>query len=413
MCEEETSDSLIIALEPECAALYVRKREDCKPEDLVTQYAVVDCGGGTLDIAYHSIENISDDTFVVKELTSPSGGPFGGILVDQAFEKEILVKIFGAEIIKQVKEKHTNAWLAVMKAFEETKSQLKDKADSNPVFFTFDAKFIKACKQITGKDYLQFLQEANIPGISVDEESDELVLKKWRLSELYRDSVESICQCLNRDLNGDRDLKQISTLYMVGSYSQSDYLKKTVSTTVRTRSGAEPTLVNPPDSHITIVKGALLYGIYPGIIQERVSAYSYGYSTTVKFNPEIHEEVKKVTTEGIDRVHNVYCELIQKSQHIRTDGKQDPIKFTLNPISSTQVSMRIAIYAAEKKVEYVSNPLCKHLLDITVPMTDLTGGRNRVVYVEVTVGGTEISVIAKDKNTGKIVEGKVEFFSQK
>ena len=79
----------MIALEPECAALYVwhQRGEHHAPESRAENYAVVDCGGGTIDIAYHSVmQTPGEKTMVVKELAPPSGGPFGGTLVDGEFQ---------------------------------------------------------------------------------------------------------------------------------------------------------------------------------------------------------------------------------------------------------------------------------------------------------------------------------------
>jgi len=63
LCEPTSRKGLIIALEPECAALYVRSQEDKHGAFRSLQYGVVDCGGGTIDIAYHGIENCADGNF--------------------------------------------------------------------------------------------------------------------------------------------------------------------------------------------------------------------------------------------------------------------------------------------------------------------------------------------------------------
>ena len=66
MCEPSSRRDLIIALEPECAALHVRSQEDKHSAFKSLQYGVVDCGGGTVDIAYHGIENREDGNFGQK-----------------------------------------------------------------------------------------------------------------------------------------------------------------------------------------------------------------------------------------------------------------------------------------------------------------------------------------------------------
>ena len=82
---------------------------------------VVDCGGGTVDITVHEIVNTEDKQggqlremfqvkicqifFSVSEFTEArhfqaTGGPYGSITVDEAFE-QLLMNIFGRDFMTQ------------------------------------------------------------------------------------------------------------------------------------------------------------------------------------------------------------------------------------------------------------------------------------------------------------------------
>ncbi len=60
---------------------------------------VVDCGGGTVDITVHEVE---DQLGTLKELHKATGGACGSVNIDIAFEK-LLVDIFGQEYIDEYK----------------------------------------------------------------------------------------------------------------------------------------------------------------------------------------------------------------------------------------------------------------------------------------------------------------------
>ncbi|GLD73742.1 heat shock 70 kDa protein 12A-like protein [Lates japonicus] len=91
---------LVIALEPEAASVWCKKlpaegfitenhggyKLDQSPG---TQYIVVDCGGGTIDITVHEVL----DGGALKELHKASGNDLGGQTVDKKF-KEFLREIF-------------------------------------------------------------------------------------------------------------------------------------------------------------------------------------------------------------------------------------------------------------------------------------------------------------------------------
>ena len=64
-----------------------------------TRYMVVDCGGGTVDITVHEVE---DQFGTLKELHKATGGACGSVNIDKAFE-ELLVDIFGQPYIDEYK----------------------------------------------------------------------------------------------------------------------------------------------------------------------------------------------------------------------------------------------------------------------------------------------------------------------
>ncbi|CAH1264037.1 HSPA12B [Branchiostoma lanceolatum] len=97
IASESKEGQLLIALEPEAAGIFCRRDPtmkqlvDINPGD---RYMIVDCGGGTVDITVYEIS----ENGKVKEVTTASGGDWGGTKVDEEFLK-LLDKIFGADIM--------------------------------------------------------------------------------------------------------------------------------------------------------------------------------------------------------------------------------------------------------------------------------------------------------------------------
>ncbi|GLD68312.1 heat shock 70 kDa protein 12A-like protein [Lates japonicus] len=95
-----TEDRLVIALEPEAASVWCKKLPaegfisqnhggDSLEHSPGTQYIVVDCGGGTIDITVHEVL----DGGALKALHKASGNDLGGQTVDKKY-KEFLREIF-------------------------------------------------------------------------------------------------------------------------------------------------------------------------------------------------------------------------------------------------------------------------------------------------------------------------------
>ena len=89
--QETNPDKLTLALEPEAAAIYCQTMDNdaiakcCRVDGPLqsSRYAVVDIGGGTVDITVHH----HDQEQGVKVVISPVGNDCGGTMVNREFAK--------------------------------------------------------------------------------------------------------------------------------------------------------------------------------------------------------------------------------------------------------------------------------------------------------------------------------------
>ena len=410
MCEPCTREKLIIALEPECAALHVRSEEAKHGVVNSSHYGVVDCGGGTIDIAYHSLEDRKGGAFVVNELAPPSGGPYGGTLVDKAFE-ELLEPVFGNQLhrpfFEQLRSKYPDAWLSFTQQLEKRKTVLGNKADDE--FLWFDIRDISvACKELTGRDAYTLLSASNRSGINLSK-NNKMQVRVDLMKALYDPSIDAICKCLNKDL-ATQKLSEVSTLYMVGSFSKSSYLLQCVRQNIRSAVESQQ-IFNPPDSQLAVVKGAVMYGIDPSIVQERVSARSYGIRIRREFDAAKDPSSKAEFVNGRKLCTGVYDEFLQCGQTVC--NVSEVIKKVFVPVEPHDTTMSISIYSAEDTVEYVDEKGCQKMANITVEMPDLRGGTARQVFVEIEFDGPEIHVVARDGNTDKTFDASLDFWYEK
>lgn len=368
------------------------------------KYGVVDCGGGTVDIVYHSLEERCNDTIAVSELVPPSGGPYGGTLVDAAFE-QLLDPVFQGDrfpsFFKELKKTYTAMWLFLMKQLEEKKNVLDEKGPDEAVWFDLSIAFNTACMQITGRDALSLLKEGRVPGIELSS-TEHLEIKAELIKKLYSTSIAEICKCLKKDLKAGPAAK-VGALYLGGTFSNSRYLLESVQQQVNSLVPKER-VVNPPDSALAIVKGAVMYGINPNFVEERVAAMSYGIGVV---DSAKHPKEKAAFYNGKKYCNDVYDEFVKRGEKIRNTA--DVIKQTHFPVEPDQQKLRISIYSAPGTVRFVDDAGCKHMASIVVRMPILSGGTNRKVFVEIDFSGSEIHVVATDENTGKSYDTSLEF----
>ncbi len=102
----------------------------------------MDLGGGTADIACHEVVGELE----VEEIAPPSGGAWGGIYIDEAFES-LMSKIFPSKWIDGFRKKNSDFWTVFLNNFQsskgsfhgnlrkEAKKRAKKKYDANKEYY--------------------------------------------------------------------------------------------------------------------------------------------------------------------------------------------------------------------------------------------------------------------------------------
>ncbi|WAR31533.1 HS12B-like protein [Mya arenaria] len=159
---------LTLALEPEAASLYCRHlpidknvgHSDARlhkfPEG--TKYMVLDAGGGTVDITVHEI--VSENT--VRELHKASGGAWGGIKVDEDFEK-LLDELMGPGTVEDLKRESMEEYLDLTQEFEIKKREI-DPDSENQVSIRIPSIFRQFAKTKNRKSLSELIADSKYSG---------------------------------------------------------------------------------------------------------------------------------------------------------------------------------------------------------------------------------------------------------
>ena len=144
---------MVLAYEPEAAALFTQydflHGEECFMQ---FYYLVVDCGGGTVDIAAHKITK-QQGNIVVEDIAPPYRGNCGGFAVNDEFEK-LMINILNIspEKFKQLKINCAVQWNTLMnQKFEENKTILDPNDRCSTIILEIPSKIHSEIKKITGK----------------------------------------------------------------------------------------------------------------------------------------------------------------------------------------------------------------------------------------------------------------------
>uniref|UniRef100_A0A672S3M7 Heat shock protein 12A n=3 Tax=Sinocyclocheilus grahami TaxID=75366 RepID=A0A672S3M7_SINGR len=450
LVSRENPDQLIIALEPEAASIYCRKLRLHQMVDLgnktalngysptenvgmgMTQakehvrrnrqsrtflvenvigelwseltegdrYVVVDCGGGTVDLTVHQIRMPEGH---LKELYKASGGPYGSIGIDYEFEK-LLCKIFGQDFIDQFKIKRPAAWVDLMIAFESRKRAATPDR-SNPLNINLPFSFIDYYKKFRGHSVEHALRKSNVDFVKWSSQG-MLRMNPDAMNALFKPTIDHIIQHLT-ELFDRPEVTDIKFLFLVGGFAESALLQQAVQKMLQGRSR----IIIPHDVGLTILKGAVLFGLDPSIIKVRRSPLTYGVGVLNRFVEGKHPPEKLLVKGSTRWCTDVFDTFISVDQSVALG---ETVKRSYTPAKPSQQVIVIHVYCSEKEsVSFITDPGVRKCgtLKLDVSGTESPAAR-REIQTLMQFGDTEIRAMAVDVATSRSVKASIDFLSQ-
>lgn len=101
---------------------------------------------------------------------------------------------------------------------------------------------------------------------------------------------------------------------MVGGFSQSPYLQRRIREEFEDRIKL---ISVAPRGELAIVRGAVLLGIEPNIVSQRIAKYTYGIQTRDYFDPALDPESLRLA--GTEYCDVRFMPVVTKSQKLPTD----------------------------------------------------------------------------------------------
>ncbi|XP_064788394.1 heat shock 70 kDa protein 12A-like [Oncorhynchus masou masou] len=446
----DTPEQLIIALEPEAASIYCRKLRLHQMIDIGTKttqngfspnenvgagmtqakepvrskrqsrtflvenvigelwseleegdrYMVVDCGGGTVDLTVHQIQLPEGH---LKELYKASGGPYGSIGIDYEFEK-LLCKIFGPDFIDQFKIKRPAAWVDLMIAFESRKRAAAPDR-TNPLNINLPFSFIDYYKKFRGHSVEHALRKSNVDFVKWSSQG-MLRMNPDAMNALFKPTIDHIIQHLT-DLFDKPEVCDIKFLFLVGGFAESPLLQQAVQNMLHGRSR----IIIPHDVGLTILKGAVLFGLDPSVIKVRRSPLTYGVGVLNRYVEGKHPPDKMLVKDGTRWCTDVFDTFIVCDQSVALG---ETVKRSYTPAKPSQQVIIIHIYCSEKEgVGFISEPGVRKCGTLRLDVTGTeTSAARREIQTHMQFGDTEIRAMAVDVATSRTVKASIDFLAQ-
>nr|XP_035952182.1 heat shock 70 kDa protein 12A isoform X1 [Halichoerus grypus] len=381
--------------------LFRRKVGIGAPQFRGDKYVVVDSGGGTVDLTVHQIRLPEGH---LKELYKATGGPYGSLGVDYEFEK-LLCKIFGEDFIEQFKIKRPAAWVDLMIAFESRKRAAAPDR-TNPLNITLPFSFIDYYKKFRGHSVEHALRKSNVDFVKWSSQG-MLRMSPDAMNALFKPTIDSIIEHL-RDLFQKPEVSTVKFLFLVGGFAEAALLQQAVQAAF----GDKCRIIIPQDVGLTILKGAVLFGLDPAVIKVRRSPLTYGVGVLNRYVEGKHPPEKLLVKDGTRWCTDVFDKFISADQSVALG---ELVKRSYTPAKPSQLVIVINIYSCEHDdVSFITDPGVKKCgtlrLDLTGTSSTAVPAR-REIQTLMQFGDTEIKATAIDIATSKSVKVGIDFLN--
>jgi len=363
------------------------------------RYLVADCGGGTVDLTVHELE----DQGKLKELYKATGGAWGSMGVDYQFEL-LLLDIFSKEFLLDFVKNKPVSWLELLSVFEAKKRGFSPHKQLS-VNLSLPFAFIDYYRERTRRTVEATVRAYDDDGVQWSHQG-MLRLQPSVMMSLFEPVVSAIVHHI-QELLQLQELSNIEYVFLVGGFAESAVLQEAVRNAFR---GSMVRVIIPQDVSLTILKGAVMFGHDPTMVHVRRSALTYGVGCLNKFIPGNHPPEKRVVKDGVEWCTGIFDAFVFCDQAVSLGHM---ITRSYSPAHATLRSTVVTLFASEKDtVYYVSDQGCYKVGELRLEMPDISGGKRRELKMSMMFGDTEISVQAVDVTSGRTAYASIDFLNK-
>ena len=398
-------------MEPESAAIHCQRKATeagRAPEYIMRpqSYIVIDIGGGTVDIASHSIVGSR-----IEEIAASAGNFCGGTTVNEEFSKFLQKFVDDPKFSRYVQsgtvEEQTqhkadlNRLLYGNTGFESQKMRFGSGEGQNSYYFEFPHSFWRLYKDSILKRGQQLSSKE---GVQVDDEGAVMRINDSKMAEFFQPAIDGIVNLIESHLQENKGARTTDTICWVGGFGGCKYLRNELQRIINTYfRGFGFHFPVPPEPELAVIRGATAFRCDPGIVAKRKADATYG----VKGCNVVFKGSDKMQDQPLKS--NTFHAFVKRGQDISTN-KVFVMNFTASEIN--QPSATFLIYSTFWKDEkYITDDNIHQLGEVTVQLGG--DGLNRAIELVLDITHTEIHIRARDTTSHNEQKVVVDFLSSR
>ena len=341
----------------------------------------------------HEIQNNG----TIKEIHKVTGGPYGGIKVNEEFEG-LLEELLGAEKLKRYQRKSPSDWLSLMNEFEGKKRGKRILDSGLMTNIRLPRSFVSLIKQ-TRSPAMESYGDKEVKL----KNNEYLSLSSGMMKKLFTPVVKRIKQHL-KELQKNPQLSKVQTMVFVGGFAESAFLQEEMKKEFSQRYK----ILIPNHASIAVVQGAVMFGKKPTTITQRVVSITYGLACERNFINGVHPEEKKVIRDGVEKCRDLFSLLVMENEVVKLGETKTKI---YHPVRAKQENMHLQFYVTSNpETTFITETGTTPIGSATVQTPYNWKSKDREVEVSMYFGGTEITATGRDVSSGNEAQTTLDFF---
>ncbi len=214
------------------------------------------------------------------------------------------------------------------------------------------------------------------------------------------------------------EVKGVRFLFLVGGFAESPMLQRAAQNVL----GRNCRIIIPHDVGLTILKGAVLFGLDPTVVRVRRCPLTYGVGVLNRFVEGRHPRDKLLLKDGRKWCTDILDRFVSVDQSVALG---EVVKRSYTPARMGQRKIIINIYCSgTDDVIYITDSGVRKCGAITLDLLELgavaasagdndkgSASERREIRTTMQFGDTEIKVTAVDVATGQLVRASIDFLS--
>ena len=204
--------------------------------------------GGTTDITfYRKLENSK-----FEEIRPPTGGPWGGRNVNEAFFS-FIAELFGQSVIDELKKKHMDDYLDLERNFEIKKRTIASNKTGR-VKINFPLYVFQLANEMNKtKSVCDIITKNEKYAGKIKAEAQKLEIPTEILVSLFHPTIGKIIEHIQTILKESPN--KVNVILMVGGFAECDIVQNEFK-----KNFSDKKIIVPEEAGLAIMKGAVMYG---------------------------------------------------------------------------------------------------------------------------------------------------------